>query len=282
MPGLRWIGRHVPRTWFFYWTRFAAEIACHVYPPDRRRARYLRRALTGSYPSASIREISRRNVAYRKWIQHLVHAWPNWVDCLDNWVSFEGEEHLRAALKQGRGALLLSGHAFGFAALVSPVLAQKGYQVHRAGRGRRNDQTTRWGKGENYQRWEYINYGEDGWRRAHALNEMRQALRANRVVHAPIRGFPRGEPRVQIDFCYKSFFLDYRLLRIIEIVQASVLPCFAICDNKGRLMIKIYPPVAPTGDEVVRVFGALYARYLRETPEFSRIWRRVVQQQEGW
>jgi lauroyl/myristoyl acyltransferase len=282
MPGFRWIGKNISPSWFFYWTRFAADLAFYFYPADRRRVRYLRHALEGSYHKAEIREISRRNVAYRKWIIHLVYAWPNWVNRLPDWVTIEGEEHLRAASERGKGALLLSGHAFGFAAFVTPVLAQRGYEVYRTGRGRRIDQVTRWGKAENYQRWEYINYGEDCWNRAQALNAMRQALKANQIVHTSIRGFPRGDPRLQIDFCYKDFFLDHRLIRIIEIVQASVLPCFAICNNQGRLIVKICSPVAPAGEEVVRVFGSLYARYLREMPEFTHIWRRVVQQQEGW
>ncbi|MGE5817139.1 MAG: hypothetical protein ACM37Z_03875 [Deltaproteobacteria bacterium] len=282
MPGLRWIGKNISPSWFFYWTRFAADLAFYFYPADRRRVRYVRRALEGSYPEAEIQKISRRNVAYRKWMLNLVYAWPNWVKRLPDWVTLEGEEYLRAASEKGKGALLLSGHAFGFAAFVTPVLAQRGYEVYRTGRGRRVDQVTRWGKAENYERWEYINYGEDCWNRAQALNEMRQALKANQIVHTSIRGFPRGDPRLQIDFCYKDFFLDHRLIRIIEIVQASVLPCFAICDDQGRLIVKIYPPVAPAGEEVMRVFGSLYARYLREAPEFTRIWKRVVQQQEGW
>jgi lauroyl/myristoyl acyltransferase len=242
----------------------------------------VRRALEGSRRRGELQEICRRYVAYRKWMNHLVYAWPNWVKRLPDWVTLEGDEHLRAASERGKGALLLSGHAFGFAAFVTPVLAQRGYEVYRTGRGRRVDQVTRWGKAENYEHWEYINYGEDCWNRAQALNEMRQALKANQIVHTSIRGFPRGDPRLQIDFCYKDFFLDPRLIRIIEIIQASVLPCFAICDNQGRLIVKIYPPVAPAGEEVMRVFGPLYARYLREAPEFTRIWRRVVQQQEGW
>ena len=282
MPGLRWIGRNVSPTWFFYWTRLAAGIAFYLYPADRRRIRYLCHALEANSPSERIRAISRRNLIHRKWLKHLVYAWPNWVERLQDWVSLEGEEHLVAALDKGRGALLLSGHAFGFAAFVSPVLAQKGYQVYRTGDGRRFDQVTRWGRAEGYERWDYINYGEGHWNHARALNEMRQALKANQIVHTSIKGFRQGEPHLKIDFCYKNFFLDHRWIRIIEIVQATVLPCFAVCDNKGRLVVKIYPPVAPASDEVMRVFGSLYARYLRETPEFTRIWRRVVQEQEDW
>lgn len=281
-PGLRWIGKNISPFWFFQWTKFAAHAGFYLYPADRRRARYLRSALEASCDRAKIREIGRRNLIYRKWIKHLVYAWPNWAGRLDDWVMVEGEQYLRAALRQGKGAILLSGHAFGFAALVSPALAQKGYEVHRTGRGRRMDQVTRWGRAGNYARWEYINYGEDRWNRARALNEMRQALKANQIVHTSIRGFPRGDAELEIDFCYKNFFLDHRLIRIIELVQVAVLPCFAVCDNQGRLIVKIYSPVTPAREEIMRVFGSLYARYLRETPEFTWIWRRVVQQQEGW
>jgi lauroyl/myristoyl acyltransferase len=282
VPGLRWVGKNISPWFFFQWTKFTAYLGFYFYPADRRRVRYLRQALAASCDRATVRRIGLRYVTYRKWTRHLVYAWPNWVDRLGEWVSLEGEEHLIAALEEGKGALLLSGHAFGFAALVSPVLAQRGYEVYRTGRGRRVDQVTRWGKAGNYARWEYINYGEDRWNRARALNEMRQALKANQIVHTSIRGFPRGEPELEINFCYKKFFLDHRLIRIIELVQATVLPCFAVCDNQGRLVVKIYSGVPPVSEEVVRVFGSLYARYLRETPEFTWIWRRVVQQQEGW
>lgn len=282
MPGLRWIGKKIPPSVFFAWTRAIASVSCYVYPSDRRRMRHLRLAISGNFEIRKVRAISRRNIVYRKWLRLLVRAWPNWADRLQEWVSLEGEDHLKRVLEEGRGAILLSGHAFGFTAFVSPILTQKGYRIYRTGRGQRVDQLTRWGQNGNYEPWAYINYGEGAWNHLRALSEMREALKQNCVIHAPIKGFPRGDPRLQIDFVYKEFFLDARLFRIIEILKAPVLPCFAVCSEQGRLLVRIYSPIEPDSEEIMRAFGSLYARYLKESPEFSRAWRRVVQQQEGW
>jgi hypothetical protein len=272
----------IPPTVFFEWTRVIASLSCNIYPSDRRRVRDLRHALSGNFDNREIRDICRRNIIYRKWLRLLVRAWPNWADRLQDWVSLEGDNHLKHVLENGRGAMLLSGHAFGFAAFVSPILTQKGFRVYRTGRGQRVDQVTRWGQNGSYAPWDYINYGEGAWSHLKALNEMRAALKQNRVIHASIKGFPCGDPRLRIDFCYQGFFLDPRLLRILEILETPVVPCFALCNDKGRLIVKMYSPIEPATEEIMRVFGPLYARYLRDSPEFSRVWRRVVQQKEGW
>ena len=282
IAGLRWIGRRISPSWFFKWTQFTAFLAYYIYPPDRRRIGYLRRAMSGTFDDRKIDLVGRRNIVYRKWSKHLVYAWPNWADRLPDWVSLEGEEHLARALDGGRGVILLSGHAYGFAAFVPPVLAQKGYRVYRMGDGQRNDQRTRWGAEGDYERWHYISYGENSWNHLQALNGMREALKENEVAHVSIQGAPHGDSRLQIDFYYKGFFLDSRLLRIIEIIEAPVVPCFAVCGDDGRLLVKMYAPLEPSTEEIMRVFGPLYAHYLRESPEFTRIWRRLVRQQEGW
>lgn len=282
MPGVRWIGKVISPSLFFAWIRAVAHLSFHLYPADRRRVQYLREALQGSRDDRAIRDICRRNLIYRKWLRFLVRAWRNWADQLNEWVSVEGELYLEETLKKGRGAVLLSGHAFGFAAFVSPVLTQKGFPIYRTGRGQRADQITRWGQGAGYVLWNHINYGESRWSHLQALNLMREALKQNSIVHASVKGYPSGDPRTRIDFCYQGFFLDPRMLRIIELLKAPVLPCFVVCDDKGLLTLRIYPPLNPNIDHIMREFGPLYARYLEQSPEYSRIWRRVVQRQEGW
>ncbi len=48
---------------------------------------------------------------------------PQWVE---RYMSFQGEEHLKGALEQGKGVLMLSGH-FGSWDMLSAALALKGY-----------------------------------------------------------------------------------------------------------------------------------------------------------
>ena len=42
-------------------------------------------------------------------------------------------------------------------------------------------------------------------------------------------------------------------------LQAPVLPCFATCDEIGRLRIEIHPATAPKRRDIMQSFGALYA-----------------------
>ena len=280
--GLRWVGRTVSPRMLFRWTLFVSYAARWVHSADRRRARYMRCVLAQSYGAAELRTKINRNILYRKWLNNLVYAWPNWADRCGDWAAVEGDEYVREGLAQGRGAVLLSGHAYGFSRLVAPVLAQMNYHVHRAGSSFRGDRALRWGEDAAGVSWKYINYGQDYWRHVRALKELRKALDNNSLVHVSIRGFPSGETRLALDFCHKGFFLDPLLLRVIEILAAPVLPLFAICDSAGKVRLKIYPPLAPRIDAIVQVFAPLYARYLRELPEFSRIWRRVAHQKEGW
>jgi lauroyl/myristoyl acyltransferase len=242
----------------------------------------MQQVLAEALGRAELRGKINKNILYRKWLKTLVYAWPNWANRCADWVGVEGEEHLQAALASGKGAILLSGHAYGFSKLVAPVLTRMNYSVHRGGSGARGDRVRRWGREPVHVSWKYINYGDDYWRHLRALKQMHHALENNHVLHVSIRGFPRGEARLAIDFCYKGFFLDPLLLRTIEILGSPVLPLFAVCDSTGYLRLKIYPSLAPRADAVMQVFAPLYARYLRELPEFSRIWRRVVQQMEGW
>lgn len=280
--GLKWIGRNLSRGMMFQWTRLASCITRRIYPADRRRARHMRQVLGATIRPMELRKKIDRNILYRKWLKQLVYGWPNWGGHYSDWALIDGEEHLQAALTTGKGAILLSGHAYGFSKLVAPILGRMSYKVHKTAGSMRDNRVRQWGEEPVDVSAIYIDYGNDYWPHLRALQQISHALESNHVVHMLIRGFPRGEARLAIDFCYKGFFLDPLLLRTIEILGAPVLPLFAICDSRGCLRFEIYPPVSPHTEAVVREFGPLYARYLRESPEFSRIWRGVAQQKEGW
>lgn len=282
LPGLKWIGKNMPRAWLFKWTQWGAGISIFLYAADRRRARHMRQAIAKHIAAEQIPGLIKKNLAHRKWVRNLVYAWPNWRGRYHEWVRFEGEENLAAALQGNGGAILLSGHAYGYSRMVAPVLAQRGYRVYRMGRGQRPDQASRWGGEIASIQWEYINYGENYWQHVSALQKIRKALRANGVIHFSVKGFSHGDPALEIDFFYGGFFLDPALLEIIGILQAPVLPCFAVCDEEGRLVVTIYPAMGSSRKEIMDGFGPLYSTYLKERPEFSQIWRRVVLKQDGW
>lgn len=282
MPGLRWLGRSILPQVYFRWIKLLARIAYYAYPGDRRRLRHMRKATGTICSAAQLRSLGIKNIAYRQWMKVLTHGWPSWAENCQEWVVLRGEEHLTKALDQGDGAVLLSGHSYGFSSMVCPVLSQMGFRLFRMGRGAYGDPAKRWGREWVYEHWDYDAYGQDFWQSLRALNKMRHAIEKNGAVHLLVRGFPQGDPRLEIDFYYKRFFLDPFTFRIIETLRAPVLPCFPLCDDSGRLVITLYPPLAPSTDEVMPVFGPLYSKHLKERPEFAVFWRKLAQQKEGW
>jgi lauroyl/myristoyl acyltransferase len=282
VSALRWLQRILTPARFFQWTQLTARIAIYVYPPDQRRIRFMRQAMSSHYPGDKLEACCQRNIIFRKWSKHLAYAWPNWQSRLQDCVRLEGEEHLVNALAAHRGAVLLSGHAYGFNGRVVSVLTQKGYLVPKIGRRDRANSALAWAYRAPSQTAAKIRYGEDSWQHLRALKKMRQILTQNGILHLLIRGCPRGDPELEIDFYHNRFFLDPHLLRVIETLEAPVLPCFAICDDRGLLKISISPALPPVTKEIMSVFGPQYARYLRERPEFAWFWRRLVRQQEFW
>lgn len=281
ISGLNRIGKSIaPLTYYKYATQ-GARLAYHLYPADWRRAAYLRKALRGTYDHSAIAILAKNNIRHRQWRRIIEHGWPNWADRWQEWARLDGGEHLVDALSQGRGALLLSGHSYGFNSLVAPLLGQMGFQPLRTGRGHWNPQD-RWGRDPSFENWEYNAFGENFWQHTRALNKMRRARRENKVIHLLVTGYPNGAPELELDFYYKRFFLDETAIRVIEALDMPVLPCFATCDTKGTVIIEIHPPVAAARASIMRSFGGLYSSRLRERPEFAFFWRKLVQQKPGW
>ncbi|HWP58976.1 MAG TPA: hypothetical protein VNL14_13875 [Candidatus Acidoferrales bacterium] len=168
IPGLRLLGRTISPSSYFAWTRFVAGIAYYAYPADWRRMRYMRAALA-SFPAAEVKRRARENILYRKWMRTLIHGWPSWANRCHEWVRVEGSEHLTEALGLRRGAVLLSGHAYGLVTLVAPVLSRQGYRLNRIGRGLRGDPEKRWGRPLEHEGWTYSTFGGDFWDHVRAL-----------------------------------------------------------------------------------------------------------------
>jgi hypothetical protein len=273
-PALRWVGRTVPRSWFFKRVEWNIAVLAGLSGYRRADVLAIRRALNGNFPAREIEAKARKYLVYRRWRRNLLDAWPNWADRLDSWCELKGENHLTAALASHRGAILLSGHDFGFAPFVSPILAQRGLKLFRAGMGRRAHRMTRWGKGA-YRRWEYLGYHGSSWHRLRVLHRMHEALKAGGVLQIEIAALPDGDARMAMPLCHKRFFLDAAVVRLLETLKAPVLPCFSLCDEAGKVIVEIHPAVPPDREEIVRTFGGLYADYLRNFPECSPVWKKL-------
>jgi len=282
VPRLRWLGKKIGPAAYFKWIQVVAKVTYYIYPPDRRRVRYMREAIKIKFPSSELPAITKRNIRNRKWQLALFQGWAHWRTSHEEFVSIEGEDYLARSLSEGKGAVLISGHAHGFSEMLAPVLSQKGYKYNRVVRVRRNDPRRRLDQeliGENLS---YIALGHNLAEHMQALQRMRSVIKKNEVLHLPIRGLSSGKPDFEIDFFYRRFFLDPVIFQILEILGAPVLPCFALCDDHGRLLIEIHPALKPSTAEIMRVFGPLYSKYLNERPESAYFWRRMVRQQEDW
>ncbi len=280
-PVLRHLGTVLPYRWFFHWTRFSALAAFYFYPHRKRSVEPLLKAV-GTSCRRDVRDFAKRYLVYRRWFNDLIYAWPNWAARCEEWTFVDGENHLAAALAGGQGAILLTGHQFGYERYAAATLAQKGYKVSRTGTGADPEKrVSRWGRG-SFKSWRYLNYHGDYWHHIHVMRELRRRLKQNGIVLMSIRGFPAGSPDLEIDFFCGRFFLDPSIIRLIESAKVPVVPYFAICDDHGNLQIKLSPPLAPERTAIMKGFGQVYAGYLRDYPEFARIWKRVIGQESEW
>jgi hypothetical protein len=279
---LRWIARRIPPRWCFLVNLAAITLGLAIYPHAGRSVRPLAWLLTERHDPTTVRRKSRDHLLYRRWQDHLEFAWENWAWRMDDFVRVEGTAHLSEALSAGQGAVLLSAHYYGLDRLVDPILAQKGYAMSRWANPLESESIEdRWGKGD-FTKWKIIDFRGDFWHHTQRILSARKHLKENRAVHLSVRGQPDGEPESLVQNNYKSFFLEPKALLLVEMLNAPVLPCFAIPDDRGNIVVNIYPRVPPVKRLVMESFGALYSKHLNDHPEFTRIWRRVMRGDPWW
>ena len=282
LSAVRFIARGIPLYWYFRCAELSAILAVVLLPHERKVIRFLRRAVGQNEKRLQINRIGRKHVAYRKWLKYLIYGWLNWMDRWEQWSTLEGEEHLTCVLAKGKGAILLSPHRFGFETLLPAVVALRGYPVNRTGRGTSGPgRIAKWGHKDRLP-WTYINYGNDYWSHVRALRQIRQALGRNEVLHLSIRTQRSGPPGLEIRLFGQEFFLDPAIVEVIEILQAPVLPCFCIPNEKGVLEVKIYPEMKAARQDIMAAFAPLYTRHLHAHPELSQIWKRLALGWEAW
>jgi lauroyl/myristoyl acyltransferase len=226
-------------------------------------------------------ELSRRQWSLRKYLRHLQKLGPqtNLIEQLS--FKIDGQAHLDGALSTGHGAVLLSGHNYGFSRFVAPILASRGYSVTRTGAYDMAKFNKLWGSGEG-RRWRYIYLDEQPLGRLRALKQISELLKRNEVVHMMVLGRPCGESELEVKLYERVFFLDGATFRLLDELGSTVLPCFALSDSRGTLDIRIHPPLSSAAPGWKEDFALLFTDYMNRFPEFVRFWKPMLGRHEEW
>jgi lauroyl/myristoyl acyltransferase len=280
-PALHHLARQITPSLFFKTTLCSVTIASYFWPHAKRLARPFRAVVGESFGAKELRIRSRHHLLFLRLFKDLEFAWSSWENRQD-WLLVEGEDYLKAALLQDKGAVLLSSHNFGFSKLVAPALARRGYHVLRAGGGKKDGRRIkRWGK--DYQiAWKYLDHQGDYWHRVRSLKIIRSALAENHVVHISPRAYDKGEEDMAVVIFNRKFYLDSRWFRVFCTGGAPVLPCFAIGNSRGQIKIVIHPPLPGDAKAMARQFAELQADYLTKYPELGRLWKSVYLNRSQW
>lgn len=250
------------------------------FSPHRKRfLRPVRSILSHHLTQERLSQICHEYLVQRKYLNYIEAMWQHLERRQRPPAIFAGAQHLHDALSRGAGAVLISGHNYGFSRMVGPVLAEDGYQICRAGSLSSEVVQRRWGPNAP---WEYVYLPKEPWERVRALKQLFAALKNNRIVHILILNRPQGTAEMEVDFHGQNFFLDAAAIELISGLSAPVLPCFALCDGRGAFTIKIHPPLGSSTEEVGAGFAKLFSQYLKEFPEYIRFWKPLLNQKAFW
>lgn len=271
--------RPLPATALYRLCRMAAMLSLRLNAHTKRFLCPLRTILARHVSPDRLTEICREYLIQRKYLNYMETTWRHLAPGQRPAAFFDGAEHLHHALSRGSGAVLISGHNYGFSRMVGPILAENGYQVCRAGSLSKEIVQRRWGAEPP---WEYVYLPKERWERVRALRQLIGALKQNRVVHLMIFNRPKGEPLLEVEFYGHNFFLDPGSFELIGGLGAPALPCFALCDEHGAFRIKIHPPLGNSSEELARGFVQLFSQYLKESPEYVRFWKPLLNRKAFW
>jgi lauroyl/myristoyl acyltransferase len=279
-PGLRQLAKRIHPKWFFRLTLWGVTLSSLCWPHTKKLARPFREILRGTFDDYELRKRARRYLLYLRLFKDLESAWSNWEKRHEEWVTIDGENYLRNALVEGNGAILISSHNYGFSKLVAPVLALRGYKVHRGGGGKKDGRrVARWGK--NYpMSWNYLDYKGDYWHRLQLLKSTRGVLADNGVVHVSPRAYRQGPEEMAVEIFERKYFLDATWFRLFRMCEAPVLPCFAVGNTAGQIKIVLHPALPSATTDMVKKFAEIQDSYLKEFPEFGRLWKDIYLERE--
>jgi lauroyl/myristoyl acyltransferase len=274
VPGLQWIGNFITPSQLFHISQSSATLSMRFYPHTHRFLQPLRQLLAASEVPYDAEEISRRYLTFRRYMNYLEKAWRHENICNRIDLEIRGQDHLDAALQSGRGAILLSGHAYGFNRLVGPLLSRRGYTMIRPGMVRPEELDGL--QSDNTGDWTYVYLEKDRWQRLRALKALARALNRNAIAHILVNGQPEGDPRLSLQFCGQPLYLSSAVIDLVALMNRPTLPCFALCDSNGKLIIEIQRALPPDWTGLVLEFTKAFESHLRDAPEFVRFWRRFA------
>jgi len=281
-PGFRSLAARIHPVWFFRVTRWCIIFTKRFDPHARARLRVFQEVLRAHFPEKELRARGVRYLFYSRLFKDLEIAWNNWHHWQSDWILLEGECYLKDALAAGRGAVLVSPLNYGFSKLVAPVLADRGYAVHRGGNGgaKAAGQRMRWGEGKPHG-WNYLDYKNEYWVRVQLLRSVQKKLAKNEIVHVSVRGFESGDEDRAIEIFGRKYFLDEKWLRVLQLCGAPTLPCFAVARPDYKIKIVLHAALEP-GEKMARQLAALQADYIMRFPECGRLWKNIYAERARW
>lgn len=275
-----WMGRHISPKTLFQLCRGIAGVSVRFNPHTKRYLKPLRGVLAPHVSEERLENIAEMHLVYRRYLDHLPYAWRRAGNAQGSFHA-EGEEYLREALTQGRGAILLSSHNFGINRLIPSVMSRLGHRIARVGAWAQEEVVWRWGD-ETERTWEQLYLGTDAWSRIRVAKRIVKALQENSLVFMSIWNRPVGGAAQEVCAFGQRFFIDATTMRLCAELKAPVLPCFALCNDKGEINVIIHAPLGGDTMEMSRSYCNLLARYLTDYPEFCRFWKSLVQKKERW
>lgn len=182
---------------------------------------------------------------------------------LSKYFTFEGLEHLDAAVREGKGGLLLSGH---IGAVASGVLALglKGYETTPLGNDSRVDPTMS-APVRAFARWQmmwlqkklagrviFVKLNESGAAHGPAIVRVLEALRKNQFVFIAV-DIPadRSQNVTKARFLGRDCRFPSGIVRLAQLSGAPIIPFFVLRDedNWAHQKIEVQPPVNLSGDQ---------------------------------
>jgi lauroyl/myristoyl acyltransferase len=278
-PWLRPVAQYIPSSRLYRLCRTATALSMRCSTHRNRFLRPVRSVLSGYMSRERLSEVCHEYLVQRRYLNYLEATWLFMRPGQRPAAILDGADYLRGALSKGGGAVLISGHNYGFSRMVGPILAEDGYRISRTGGLSLDVVRRRWGAEVP---WEYIFLPADPWERVRALKQLIAALNNNRIIHLLILNRPLGESKAEVEFYGRNFSLDFSAFELISGLKAPILPCFVLCDDQGAFTIKIHPPLGNTADELASGFAKLFSWYLKEFPEYVRFWKPLLNQKTFW
>ena len=278
-PWLRPAANYLPSASLYRFCRINTALSMRYSSHRKRFLRPIRHVLSDHMSPERLSEVCHEYLVHRKYLNYIEAIWQFMRPDQRPAAIFDGANYLHEALSKGGGAVLVSGHNYGFSRMVGPVLAEGGHHLARAGSLSLEVVQRRWGP---QVQWEYIYLPKDPWGRLRALKQLIAALKNNRIVHLLVLNRPLGNSAAEVEFYGRNFSLDASTFDLISGLPAPVLPCFALWNSHGAFAIKIHPPLENSAAQQAANFAKLFSWYLKEFPQYVRFWKPLLSQKVFW